>query len=197
MKEKNKNILIGILIIIIVALLILITLVVTGTVNLKTTSKVNEECSQINKEENQNSDEEGKTGGDAINYDKIMNFGKSDHNIIEMEATTEYNVNLETDGRININFINYISNITNAKSIKLFNSPLNYMLYILTKDGYIYKYDLSNYESGDYNAIKVDKYSNINKMIMYKTRKNNAGGCDYIILIDNNDEYYELDSSCH
>ena len=34
-------------------------------------------------------------------------------------------------------------------------------------------------------------------MIMYKTRKNNAGGCDYIILIDNNDEYYELDSSCH
>lgn len=197
MKEKNKNILIGILIIIIVALLILITLVVTGTVNLKTTSKVNEECSQINKEENQNSDEEGKTGGDAINYDKIMNFGKSDHNIIEMEATTEYSVNLETDGRININFINYISNITNAKSIKLFNSPLNYMLYILTKDGYIYKYDLSNYESGDYNAIKVDKYSNINKMIMYKTRKNNAGGCDYIILIDNNDEYYELDSSCH
>lgn len=197
MKEKNKNILIGILIIIIVALLILITLVVTGTVNLKTTSKVNEECSQINKEENQNSDEEGKTGGDAINYDKLMNFGKSDHNIIEMEATTEYSVNLETDGRININFINYISNITNAKSIKLFNSPLNYMLYILTKDGYIYKYDLSNYESGDYNAIKVDKYSNINKMIMYKTRKNNAGGCDYIILIDNNDEYYELDSSCH
>ena len=197
MKEKNKNILIGILIIIIVALLILITLVVTGTINLKTTPKVNEECSQINKEENQNSNEEGKTSGDAINYDKLMNFGKSDHNIIEMEATTEYSVNLETDGRININFINYISNITNAKSIKLFNSPLNYMLYILTKDGYIYKYDLSNYESGDYNAIKVDKYSNINKMIIYKTRKNNAGGCDYIILFDNNDEYYELDSSCH
>ena len=127
----------------------------------------------------------------------MFEISKSDYNFLKQEGTTDYTFNLSIDGKININFENEITNISNAKDIMLFVTPsTDYNLYILTTNGDIYKYNTSSYKSKDYNAIKVNGYSNIERMITYNTRKAHAGGCDYIVLIDNNNKYYKLDSSC-
>ena len=86
----------------------------------------------------------------------------------------------------------------NAKSIKLFSPPSPYsILYILTEDGNLYKYETSNYESNNYNATKIDEYNNIEQITTYKKRSTeNKGGCDYIIIVDKNNNHYELDSFC-
>lgn len=70
------------------------------------------------------------------------------------------------------------------------------MSYILTYNGDVYKYDTSEYENGNYKAIKV--ISNIKQIVLYKKRSNNdsKGGCDYIIGIDNNNSKYILNSVC-
>ena len=110
---------------------------------------------------------------------------------------SDYSFKLDLDVRINVNFENYISNISNGKDLILFSSTApSSILYILTTDGDIYKYETSSYQSSDYKAVKIDEYSNIENMINYKTRKKNAGGCDYIILVDKDENYFELDSFC-
>ena len=80
----------------------------------------------------------------------------------------------------------------------MFSPPAPYStLYVLTKDGYLYKYETSEYENGSYNATKLDEYSNIKKIITYQKRSTEAkGGCDYIFVVDNNGKHYELDSFC-
>ena len=80
----------------------------------------------------------------------------------------------------------------------MFSPPAPYStLYVLTKDGNLYKYETSEYENGSYTATKLDKYSNIKKIITYQKRSIEAkGGCDYIFVVDNNEKYYELDSFC-
>lgn len=191
-KHKNSKGVIALLVMIIIVLLALIVLMATGTVNFKSlnTTTDNQNTSNENNANNSNN-------GFTINVDELNKFGKSDYNIIKDAYNSDYSFKLLTDGRININFENYISNISNAKDIKLFSSSsLDSTLYILTSNGDIYKYETSNYKSNNYSATKIDKYSNIKQMITYQTRKEFAGGCDYIILIDNNGKYYELDSFC-
>lgn len=132
-----------------------------------------------------------------VSEEELNKFGKSDYNIIKSETIGSTSVNLDINGKININFTNSISNLSNVKDIILFNRAVpSSILYILTNDGNIFSYDISNIETNNYNATKINEYSDINKIIIYRTRKANAGGCDYIILIDNNGEYYKLDSSC-
>jgi len=132
-----------------------------------------------------------------IDEDELGKLGKDDYNFVKDVNIGDYSFKLEVNGKININFENYISNISDAKDIILYNSPsLESILYILTDNGDIYQYNTSYYESGNYDATKIDEYSNIKYMITYQTRKANAGGCNYIILIDNNDKYYKLNSFC-
>lgn len=203
------------LVVLIVANLILLTLVVlmaSGTINFK----FNLNSQQITKENNnninnnKNESQEDKTTNDnptnnnisnnefEVNIEELNKFGSLTYNILKQEFDMKYSLNLFVDGKVNISFEKDIDNISNAKDINLFStpSPSNSILYILTIDGYIYKYDLSNYELGNYSATKIEEYNNIKKMITYRTRQANAGGCDYIILIDNNRKYYKLDSSC-
>lgn len=174
MKKNNKGLIIC-LITIIVILLTLVILLSIGTISFK-----------------------GKNNNyDIKAYDELTKISKLDYNFIKSEYTTDYSIGLSIDGKININFKNNISNISNAKDITLFSSPAPYpTLYIVTTTGDVYKYDFSNYESKNYNATKINEYSNIEKIITYRTRKENAGGCDYIILVDKNNKYYNLDSSC-
>lgn len=132
-----------------------------------------------------------------IDYSKLSEYGKSDYNYINSVYNGDYSFKLLIDGRININFENYISNISNAKDFILFSPPSpDSTLYILTSNGDIYKYETSDYKSNNYSATKVDKYSNIKQIITYQTRKQNAGGCDYLIAIDKSNKYYEINSFC-
>lgn len=193
-QKGSKGVMILLIVIIVV---LLVVLMATGIVSFKssTTATNNQQTSQNN---NDNTSGNNTSNNDfTISVDELSKFGKSDYNILKDVYTSDYSFKLLTDGRISINFENDISNISNAKDIKLFNPPSsNSTLYILTSTGDIYKYETSSYKLNDYSAIKVDEYSNIQQMITYQTRKENAGGCDYVILIDNNEKYYELDSFC-
>ena len=222
--QRNNKGVIALLIVIIVVLIALCTLFATGTISFKSnnvdTNNPNDNVTDnVDKENaNDNNDEENVTDNVeednnsnnvkeetncntndnfTINADELSKFGKADYNIIKDVYTGDFSFKLEVNGKINISFENYISNISNAKDIMLFSPPAPYStLYILTTDGNIYKYETSSYQSKDYKATKIDKYSNITQMIEYQTRKANAGGCDYIILVDKNGKYFELDSRC-
>lgn len=173
MKRRKSKGIIGLLILVIVILLVLCVLFATGIIDLKSNN-----VSTIDKEE-------------------LTSFGESDYNIIKDVYNGEYSFKLDIDGRININFENYISNISNTEDILLFNSlEGDSILYILTSDGSVYMYETSNYQSGKYDAVKIDEYSDIDRIINYRTRKANAGGCDYVILVDKNGNYFKLDSYC-
>ena len=191
MKKNNKGLIIC-LITIIVILLTLVILLSTGTINFKEQNEnTNDNHEILNNKDNENNNYDTKV------YDELTKISKLDYNFIKSEYTTDYSIGLSIDGKINVNFQNNISNISNAKDIALFSTPAPYpTLYIVTTNGDVYKYDFSNYESKNYNATKISEYSNIEKIITYRTRKANAGGCDFIILVDKNNKYYKLDSSC-
>lgn len=143
------------------------------------------------KEENTNN------ASDILNIEELNKYRKGDINIIKTEYTPNYSFNLDINGRININFLDYISNISDAKDIIIFSSPSpDEILYILTKSGDVYKFNTSNIDSGNLMATKVEEYNDIERIISYKTRKGNSGGCDYILVIDKNGKYNELDSYC-
>lgn len=132
-----------------------------------------------------------------LNVKELSKFGTGDISIIKKEGILNYTFTLEVDGRININFLDHISNISNAKDIILFSSPSSdATLYILTKTGDVYKYNTSDYDSGNLTATKINDYSGIDRIINFERRNGNSGGCDYIILIDKNGKYNELDSYC-
>ena len=216
-KKINK-----ILVSIIVILLLLIILLSTGVINFKSNKYDDYEPNNevINNEDNSGSNENGNVENQEDNDDKIEDdddfvdddfvddeiividdlskYGEADYTIIKEDKNTDYSFKINSDGNIIINGKNKISNISNAKSIKLFSPPSpKSILYILTEDGDIYKYDTNNYESNNYTAIKMEKYSNIKQIITYKKRSSEAnGGCDYIVVVDNNEKYYELNSFC-
>ena len=201
--QKNSKGVITLLVIIIIILLALVILMATGTINFKSTTTTNNQQSSSNNNVNDTQDTSNEdttntsTDEFTINVDELTKISKSDYNFLKQDGTSDYTFNLSIDGKININFENEIANISNAKDIMLFVTPsTDYNLYILTTNGDIYKYNTSSYKSKDYNAVKVNEYSNIKRMITYNTRKAHAGGCDYIVLIDNNNKYYKLDSSC-
>ena len=202
--QKNNKGVIVLLIVIIVMLSALCILLATGTISFKSDNIDNNETNQninveMEDEENDEENDEGKIdiSNASIYKNEITKFGKSDYNIIKEVYNTEYSFKLDVDGRININFENYLSNISNAKDLLLFSSTAPHsILYILTTDGNVYKYETSSYGTKNYNATKIEQYNNIVQMINYKTRKSNAGGCDYIILVDENGNHFELDSVC-
>jgi len=188
MKKKNNT---GLLIFLGIVNVILLTLfVLTATERIKFGSKDYEDnCAPAIID--------NITDDFIIDESELTKFGKADYNIIKDVNVEDYSFKLEANGKININFKNYISNISNAKDIILYSSPsTEQILYVLTNDGDVYQYNTSDYESSNYTATKVNEYSNIKYMITYQTRKANAGGCNYIILIDNNDKYYKLNSYC-
>ena len=133
----------------------------------------------------------------SVDFDKLSKISKSDYNFVNGAYNNNYSINVLSSGKVIVNFVNNISNISNAKDIILFSGPgTGDMAYILTVDGYVYKYDLSNVSKNNFEATKINEYSNIEQMVRYMTRKANAGGCDFVVLIDSNDKYYSLDSYC-
>ncbi len=194
-KEKSKSGLVALLLIIILALITLIILAATDRINLKNiisdgektdtcdcTSHVSE-CPSDNM--------------DSIDYQELAKISKMDYNFVKGEYSNDYSVNILSDGKVLVNFNNYISNISNAKDLILFSGPGgDDLVYILATDGNLYKYNLANVNSKNFEATKLDEYTNIKQMVRYKTRKANAGGCDYVIVIDNDGKYQSIDSYC-
>ena len=135
---------------------------------------------------------------EVLDVSKLREISSADYNIIKDEYNSNYSFKLDINGKVNINFDREIENIDNAKDIIFFKADdANTPLYILTSDGEVYKYSTSDYENGKYSATKASEYSNIKRMLTYETRRKNAGGCDYIVLVDKDDNYYTLDSVCH
>lgn len=133
------------------------------------------------------------TYDDTINYSELAKIGKADYNFVEGASSYNHSLNIASNGKIFVDFDSYISNVNNAKDTIIFSGPsTEEIAYILTNSGDVYKYEFGE----KFTATKLDKYSNIKKMVKYLTRKGNSGGCDYIILIDNKGKYYELDSYC-
>lgn len=131
-----------------------------------------------------------------VSAEELSRFGESDFNIIKLQSSGSHSFALDVNGKVIVDFNNYIDNISDAKDILLFNSEQGNILYILTLSGDVYKYNVLSLESDEFTAGKIDEYSNIKKMFIYNTRKNNSGGCDYVVLIDSDDNYHQLISLC-
>ena len=202
-KEETKNKIIAILIgIIILLILILICVVSIKKFNNKDTNPNNEITNNNNNTNENNNESNNDTTTKNQNNQNIIKdlstYGEPNYNISTEEKNTEYTFKIQQDNSIIINNQNKISNVKNAKSIKLFNPPAPYsILYILTEDGNIYSYETSSYEENNYEATKINTYNNIKQIITYEKRSTEGkGGCNYIIIKDNQDNYYELDSYC-
>ncbi len=132
-----------------------------------------------------------------LDVEELNKFGKSDFNILKIENDSKHTFSLDINGTVSVDFNENIENISDAKDIILFTSPTDeYILYILTKSGNVYKYNSTSTDVSNFNAVKLDEYSNIQEIITYNTRKANAGGCNYILLIDSIGKYFELTSFC-
>lgn len=190
--EKRKNLVIGTLLLIIVLLITLLILITTGKSNYssKKSNNTSKTCDCNSVIEHCNIDE--------LNYEELAKLGKSSYNYVYGDYDSMHSANILADGKVLIDFNNYIANISYAKDLIMFNGPTGNpgFVYILATDGNVYKYDLTNVSKSEFNATKLDDYSNIKNIIRYKTRKANAGGCDYLVIIDSNDKYYVLDSYC-
>lgn len=201
-KEETKNKIIAILIgIIILLILILICVISIKKFNNKDTNPNNEITNNNNNTNENNNESNNDTTTENNNQNIIKDlstYGEPNYNISTEEKNNDYTFKIQQDNSIIINNQNKISNIKNAKSIKLFNPPAPYsILYILTEDGNIYSYETSSYEENNYKATKINTYNNIEQIITYEKRSTEGkGGCDYIIIKDNQDNYYELDSYC-
>ena len=171
--KKRKNLIIGVLILIIVLLVTLLFLITTGKIDYSNKENCN------------------------IDYDELAKIATGDYNFMSKESYSNNSAIVLSNGKVLVNFDYYIENIINAKDLVLFSVPSDdTILYILTINGDIYKYNLDDANSKNFNASKIDEHKNIKQILRYETRKGNAGGCDYVILIDNNGKYYSLDSYC-
>ena len=205
-KTKNKEETKNKIIVILISIIILLTLVLICVVSIKKfnnkDTNINNEIINNNSNTNKNNNNNNNTVNEDTNNKNIITdlsvYGEPNYSVSTEEKNTDYTFKIQQDNSIIINNKNNITNITNAKNIKLFSPPAPYsILYILTEDGNIYKYETSNYESNNYKATKIDTYNNIKEIITYQKRTTEGkGGCDYIIIKDNNDNYYELDSFC-
>ena len=173
-KERKLNVIIILLGVVVLVLGVLLLLATSGKIGFKS-----------------------ETSSNDINYDELAKISKGDYNFVNKDSDNSNSVNVLSNGKVFVNFDYYIKNINNAKDVILFSGPNDdSILYILTIDGNIYKYDLSNANSKNFNAVKIDEYKNIKHIFRYETRKGNAGGCDHVILVDKNEKYSLLDSYC-
>ena len=86
-----------------------------------------------------------------------------------------------------------ITNINNAVDIA--RAPDNF-LYILTKDGDIYKYYIGITKDDGMDATKEEGFKDIKRIVEYSSSKKKAGGCNYIIAIDKDNNYKVLSEFC-
>ena len=126
-----------------------------------------------------------------LSQEKLADIKKSDFNILESYYTQYNSISLLTNGKIVFDLDREINNISNAIHMEVLDKDL----YILTANGEVYKYYLGITKEPNLSAEKLD-YSNITKLVKYSTRKANAGGCDYIVVVDKSDNYKSINEFC-
>lgn len=106
------------------------------------------------------------------------------------------NFKIRSDGKVTINNNKIIKNIFNAVSLRVITLSTSYsLIYVLTENGVVYKYNTSQYDNANYNATNV--IDNIKQLLLYEKRSTiPRGGCDYIIGIDSSNKEYVLNSFC-
>ena len=167
---KKENIIIIVLSLVIISLVVFVVLLGTGKISF---NKCN--CSTTNE--------------DTIDVSKLEEIGKGDFNIIKSARTKYFVVNLLSNGKVMFDVDRELTNINNAIDIA-YDTEEN--LYILTKDGSIYKYFGGISRESSLEATKLNDYKDIKKIVEYSTRGKASGGCDYIITIDKNNNYIKL-----
>ena len=214
MEQKINDKKTNTILVIIIILFLLIILLSTGVINFKSDKYDNYESNneitnnndnKQNEENEENTDnteeneEKGNNNNTEVNeVEDLSEYWLVNDDVLTQETTTDLTFKITDNGKISINNSKSIDNIINAKSIKLFSPPAPYsILYIITKDGNLYKYETSEYEKGNYTAKKMDNYNNVKKILTYQKRSTEPkGGCDYIFVTDNKGKHYELDSFC-
>ena len=214
--QKNSNGIIALFSIIVVLLLTFIILLSTGVITFKGSSQSSnqQDCGTTNNSNNDNGSNNENNSGNVVDNnsnceckcDSKPDFKLDEAKLKDLCGSATINslilehfdpntsVRLLTDGRISIGAEHFISNISNAKDMLLLTPPGPVStLYILTEDGFVYKYSSEEYETGNYQATKVEGYSNIKYITKYLTNKINAGGTTFIVAIDADDNYYKLD----
>ena len=172
---KKVKILICVLVLIIIGLGVLVVLFATGKLNCK-------KCC-----------EDKTTSEVKLDISKLENIGKGDYNILKSVSTQYAPYSLLSNGKVIIGFDRELSNINNAIDI-VFDTKDN--LYILTKDGNLYKYYTGVTKEATLEATKLDDYKDIKMITEYHTRGKASGGCDFIIAIDKDNNYKTLDAFC-
>ena len=129
----------------------------------------------------------------TLDVSKLESIKKGDYNTLKIIGD-EYNViTLSTEGKVLFDYEREITNVNNA--IDIVRAPDNF-LYILTKDGDIYKYYIGVTNNDGMEATKVDEYKDIKRLVEYSSSRRNAGGCNYIIAIDKDNNYKVLNEFC-
>ena len=129
----------------------------------------------------------------TLDVSKLEAIKKGDYNTLKIIGD-QYNViTLQTNGKVLFDYERGITNVTNA--IDIVRAPDNY-LYMLTKDGDIYKYYIGVTKDDGMDATKVEGFNNIKRLVEYSSSRKQSGGCNYIIAIDKDDNYKTLSEYC-
>ena len=172
---------------IIIILAILCVLFATNKINLNDSVEDSKDTEEVG---NNISDEE-------IDTKKLYSIGEGEFTFIKRIYYGDNSFGITPDGRVLIGFDNYINGVNKAKDIIIFDNILKgTTLYILDYNGQLYQYDLKNIEANIFEVEKNEKYNNVRRIFEYQTLKKNAGGCMRLIIIDNNNNYQEIDSNC-
>ena len=124
MKKRKNNTGVILLAIITIALIALLILILTGKIefNNKTTN--------------------------SIDYDELAKISKGDYNYVKSDYSNDYSLIILSTGKVLVNFDEYIANISNAKDLIVFSGAgTDELAYILTTDGNVYKYKLTDFAS--------------------------------------------------
>ena len=212
-KEKSNKKVIALLIIIIVILLVLCILFATETISFKSNQPNNEnnkpsENITDNIDDN-NTTVENTTQKYFYNVEELnvktlseySNFSDISENTNIVEKIDfgydEYEATLDLSGNVNIirhsetEETNINLNISGVIDIIHFSVPsveTEQLLYLLTDNGDVYYYKIKNVEENNYNVTKVENVSDVKKIFISNSSKENAGSSWALFAITNNND---------
>lgn len=212
-KEKSNKKVIALLIIIIVILLVLCILFATETISFKSNQPNNEnnkpsENIADNIDDN-NTTVENTTQKYFYNVEELNvktlseypNFSDISENTNIVEKIDfgydEYEATLDLSGNVNIirhsetEETNINLNISGVIDIIHFSVPsveTEQLLYLLTDNGDVYYYKIKNVEENNYNVTKVENVSDVKKIFISNSSKENAGSSWALFAITNNND---------
>ena len=125
-------------------------------------------------------------------FDYESSIKRFDYNTIKTIFYNDIAIYLSADGNVSVG-VDKISDVDNIVDILLFSKMNHNVLYMLDKNGDVYKYYV---KINGYKVEKVENINNVDKIFIYSSGKANAGGCSSLIAIDKAGRYYRLNVTC-